>query len=422
MDKTIYDSYVTILKNELIPALGCTEPIALAFTAAKARDVLGEMPEKIKMYCSGNIIKNVKGVTVPNSGGLKGIEAAAALGVVCGRADKMLEVLQFTEPEDVDKTKRLVADGFCECELLEGIENLHIVAEVTGKEHTAVVEVKDRHTHITKIVKNGNVVFEQKELESAVKSKGKELLNVKDIIAFADKVEIDDIKDILNQQIELNTRIADEGLKHKYGTEVGRTLLESYGSDIRTRARARSAAGSDARMSGCALPVIINSGSGNQGMTVSLPVIEYAKELNVAIDKLYRALVVANLISIHQKRFIGSLSAYCGATSAGCGAGCGIAYLHGGGYKEISQTIINTIGNIGGMVCDGAKPSCAAKIASAVEAGILGYTMSTKDRVFGAGEGLVEKDVEQTIQNLGRMGREGMRATDVEILNMMIGK
>lgn len=422
MDKTVYNSYVAILKNELIPALGCTEPIALAFAAAKVREVLGEMPEAIKMYCSGNIIKNVKGVVVPNSGGLKGIEVAATLGVVSGRADKALEVLQFVTPEDIEETKKLVAEGYCECELLEGIENLHIVAKATCKENTAVVEVKDGHTHIIKMTKNRNLVFEQPELMSTEKSKGKELLNVKEIIEFANDVEIDDIKDILKQQIELNTNIANEGLEHKYGTEVGRTLLEFYGNDVRTRARAMSAAGSDARMSGCALPVVINSGSGNQGITVSLPVIEYAKELHVEKEKLYRALVVANLISVHQKRFIGSLSAYCGATSAGCGAGCGIAYLHGGGYKEIAETITNTIANIGGMVCDGAKPSCAAKIASAVEAGILGYTMSTQGRVFGAGEGLVEENVEQTIRNLGRMGRAGMRATDVEILNIMIGK
>ena len=422
MDRMIYDSYVAILKNELIPALGCTEPIALAFAAAKAREVLGEMPEKIKIYCSGNIIKNVKGVTVPNSGGLKGIDVAAVLGVVAGRAEKELEVLQFVKQKDIETAKRLLKEGFCECGLLESSENLHIVAEAVSGDQTASVEVKNRHTFITKITKNGAVIFKQQEMEQTNQPKGKELLNVKDIIEFADTVDLDDVRDVLKQQIECNTRIAEEGLEHRYGTEVGRTLLEFYGNDVRTRARAMSAAGSDARMSGCALPVVINSGSGNQGMAVSLPVIEYAKEIGVDEEKLYRALIVANLISIHQKRFIGSLSAYCGATSAGCGAGCGIAYLYGGGYKEISETITNTVANIGGMVCDGAKPSCAAKIASAVEAGILGYMMSTQDRVFGAGEGLVEEDIEKTIQNIGRMGRKGMRSTDIEILNMMIGK
>jgi len=422
MEQEICDNYIAILKSELVPALGCTEPIALAFAAAKAKEVLGYMPEKIKMYCSGNIIKNVKGVTVPNSGGLKGVDAAATLGVVGGRADKALEVLQFITTEDIEKATELISQGFCECELIDGAENLHIIAEVTYKDDMASVEIKDKHTHITKMIKNNQVIFEQDELLSVINSGNKELLNVKDIIEFANTVPIEDISEILKQQVEFNTRIAKEGIDNGYGTEVGRTLLESYGTDVRTRARAMSAAGSDARMSGCALPVVINSGSGNQGITVSLPVIEYAKEMNASNEQLYRALAVANLISIHQKRYIGSLSAYCGATSAGCGAGCGIAYLYGGGYKEISETITNTIANIGGMVCDGAKPSCAAKIASAVDAGILGYMMSTKNKVFAAGEGLVEEDVEKTIQNLGRMGREGMRSTDVEILNMMIGK
>lgn len=421
MDKTIYNSYVEILRSELVPALGCTEPIALAYAAAKAREVLGEMPEKIRMFCSGNIIKNVKGVKVPNSGGMKGIEAAAILGVIGGRADKKLEVLQSITENDIQKTKRLLNTNFCQCELLEGVENLYIIAEVISKKNKVTVEVKNQHTNITRIIKNNEVIFESAQ-EDKKKVIRKELLSVKDIIEFADTVNLEDVRDILEQQIEFNSRIAEEGLRHKYGTEVGRTLLEFYGTDVKVRAKAMSAAGSDARMSGCALPVVINSGSGNQGMTVSLPVIEYAKELKVEKEKLYRALVVANLIAIHQKRFIGSLSAYCGATSAGCGAGCGIAYLYGGKYEEISQTIINTIANIGGMVCDGAKSSCAAKIASAVDAGIMGYMMSKKDRVFQPGEGLVEDDVEKTIRNLGRMGREGMRNTDVEILNMMLGK
>lgn len=422
MNREIYDSYVDILRSELVPALGCTEPIALAFAAAKAREVLGDIPDKIKIYCSGNIIKNVKGVTVPNSGGMKGIKAAAILGAIGGKADAMLEVLQYVTEDDIKRTKELLKTDFCQCELLEGVENLYIIAELIRNENVVSVEVKNQHTNIVKIVKNGEVFFSCKDEAISQQSNQKELLNVRDIVEFADAVNLDDVKEVLKQQIEFNSRIAKEGLRNKYGTEVGRTLLEFYGDDIRTRAKAMSAAGSDARMSGCALPVVINSGSGNQGMTVSLPVIEYAKELNVEEEKLYRALVVANLIAIHQKRFIGSLSAYCGATSAGCGAGCGIAYLYGGKYKEISETITNTIANIGGMICDGAKPSCAAKIASAVDAGIMGYMLSTKERVFGPGEGLVEEDVEKTIQNLGRMGREGMRSTDIEILNMMIGK
>ncbi|MEM1483321.1 L-serine ammonia-lyase, iron-sulfur-dependent, subunit alpha [Oscillospiraceae bacterium PP1C4] len=422
MFKTVYNSYLAILKSELVPALGCTEPIAIAFAAAKAREILGCMPESIEMDCSGNIIKNVKGVTVPNSGGLKGIDVAAVLGVVGGRADKNLEVLQNITPEHIEETKRLVAISCCKCGLIENVENLYIIAKVKAGDQSATVEIKTKHTHITKITKNGETIFTQDDIADANKAGDKSLLNVRDIVEFADIVAIEDVKQILDQQIAMNTEIANEGLKNSYGTQVGRTLLEFYGDDVRVRARAKSAAGSDARMSGCALPVVINSGSGNQGMTVSLPVIEYAQELGATKEQLYRALVVANLISIHQKKYIGSLSAYCGATSAGCGAGCGITYLYGGKYDEISKTIINTIGNIGGMVCDGAKPSCAAKIASAVDAGIMGFLMGSKDRVFQSGEGLVQGDVEHTIQNLGRMGREGMKSTDVEILNIMIGK
>ena len=422
MEKHTYNQYLAILKSELVPALGCTEPIAIAFAAAKARDVLGCKPHFIEMQCSGNIIKNVKGVTVPNSGGLKGIDVAAVLGVVGGRADKNLEVLQSITPEHIEETKTLVADGYCRCDLIENEENLYIIAKVWAGEQSASVEIKSKHTHITKITKNGTIIFSQDDISQAEEAGDKSLLNIKEIVEFANTVHIEDIKEILDRQIEMNTAIANEGLRNSYGTEVGRTLLEFYGNDVRVRARAKSAAGSDARMSGCALPVVINSGSGNQGMTVSLPVIEYAHELGVSKEKLYRALVIANLVSIHQKKYIGSLSAYCGATSAGCGAGCGITYLYGGGYNEISKTIVNTIGNIGGMVCDGAKPSCAAKIASAVDAGIMGFLMGRKNRVFQSGEGLVQGDVERTIQNLGRMGRVGMKATDVEILNIMIGK
>lgn len=422
MEKTIYDNYLAILKNELVPALGCTEPIAIAFAAAKAREILGCMPNSMEVAATGNIIKNVKGVTVPNSGGLKGVEAAAVLGVVGGRAEEKLEVLQSITPKNIEETKYLISQGFCTCSLLENEENLYIIAKVRSGVNDVSVEIKSQHTYITKITKNGEIIFTKDEMKRKKEIGDKSLLNVKDIIKFADIVKIDDVKDIFEQQVEMNTAIAVKGLTYSYGTQVGRTLLECCGNDVRIRACAMSAAGSDARMSGCALPVVINSGSGNQGMAVSLPVIVYAEELHLSKEELYRALAVSNLISIHQKKYIGSLSAYCGATSAGCGAGCGITYLYGGRYDEICKTITNTIGNIGGMICDGAKPSCAAKIASAVNAGILGYMLSRKNHVFKAGEGLVEEDVESTIQNLGRVGRIGMKSTDVEILNIMIGK
>lgn len=422
MDQSLYQNYVKILNNELVPALGCTEPIAIAYAAAKARAILGTFPDRVEMHCSGNIIKNVMGVTVPNSGGLRGIDVAATLGIVGGDADRELEVLEDITQEDIDKTKELVAEGFCQCKLQEGVENLYIVAKVIKDEHFAEVTIINRHTLITKIVKDGEILFEHKVSEESPDYVDKSLLNVKDILIFADEVKIDDIREAIGNQITLNSAISDEGMKNHYGAEVGRTLLEVYGDDVKVRARARAAAGSDARMGGCSLPVVINSGSGNQGMTVSLPVIEFAKEVNASEEKLYRALVVSNLIAIHQKKYIGSLSAYCGAVSAACGAGAAITYLYGGNEEEVGLTITNTIGNVGGIVCDGAKSSCAAKIASAVEAAVLAHYMASKHHCFQPGEGIVQNDVEGTIRSMGYIGRVGMKITDTEILNIMIDR
>lgn len=422
MNKKSYRNYCAILEGELLPAMGCTEPIAVAYAAAKARAVLGMMPERIKVSCSGNIVKNVKGVVVPNSGGMKGIDAAAVLGLVGGREDCALEVLGSVTQEDIQRASQLIGSDYCECDLAEGEENLYIRVEAYAGEASASVEIKSRHDHISRIEKNGKVISRQEDLAAASVA-DKSMLNLKDILAFADCLDIEDVREVLDRQISYNSSIAREGLDHSWGANVGQTLLKNHGTDyVDVRAKAVAAAGSDARMSGCALPVVINSGSGNQGMTVSLPIIEYAKELGSSQEKLYRALTAANLIAIHQKRFIGNLSAYCGAVSAGCGAACGIAYLQDADYEVIADTITNTIGNVGGMVCDGAKPSCAAKIASAVEAGILGYNMAKEGHAFQEGEGLVAEDVEQTIQNLGRMGKEGMKSTDVEILKIMLGQ
>lgn len=423
MDKSLYNNYCGILKAELVPALGCTEPIAIAFAVAKARDVLGSFPEHIEMSCSGNIIKNVKGVTVPNAGGMKGIDVAATLGVVGGDADNQLEVLEHVTQEHIEKTKQLVEQGFCSCNLVEDVANLYIVAAVRGQGHEAEVTIINRHTYITKIVKDGETIFQRSmehDGDSNVVDRSK--LNVKDILEFADQVDLDDVREVLERQVAYNTAIAQEGLNKNYGAQVGRTLIQYYGNNVKTRARAKAAAGSDARMSGCSLPVVINSGSGNQGMTVSLPVIEFAKELSLSEEALYRALVVSNLIAIHQKKYIGSLSAYCGAVSAACGAGAAITYMTGGGYEKISETIVNTIANVGGIVCDGAKPSCAAKIASAVDAAIMAHYMGMVNRTFRPGEGIVKDDVEETIQSIGYIGRVGMKNTDVEILNIMIDK
>lgn len=423
MDRTTYQSYLEILHEELVPALGCTEPIAIAFAAAKSREILSEFPKHMDIYCSGNIIKNVKSVTVPNSGGMRGIEAAAVLGAVGGRAEKELEVLEAVNREDCEKTCQLLKNNFCTCHLQEGVANLYIRVECVGNMHSASVTIEETHTNIVLIQKDGEVLFRKKvtaESDGGQKQDKRDLLNVADILTFAGEVRIEDIKDIIGRQVQMNMAISDEGLRHHYGAEVGRTLIRAYGDDVRVRAKARAAAGSDARMNGCSMPVVINSGSGNQGMTCSLPVIEYARELRVSEEQLYRALVVSNLVAIHQKKYIGSLSAYCGAVSAACGAGAAIAWLNGGNYESVSGTITNTLANTGGIVCDGAKSSCAAKIASAVDAAILAYTLEQEDHSFQPGEGLVRDNVEDTIRDMGYVGRVGMKSTDVTILNLMI--
>ena len=425
MENELYETYLAILKSELIVAMGCTEPIAIAYAGAKAREALGRMPEHCVVSCSGNIVKNAKGVTVPNSGGMKGIPVAAVLGIVGGDAARGLAVLETVTEREIVATQDLLAQDFCQCELMEDVAGLYIVVQVSAGEESATVVIKDYHTNIVRIAKNGVDIFVKEEETAAPEETGpdKSLLNVKDILQFADEVRMQDIEEMISRQIQYNSTISEEGLKNPYGAQVGRTLLDDFDENsVKLRAKAAAAAGSDARMSGCALPVIINSGSGNQGITVTMPVVEYAKEYGATHEQLCRALVVSNLVAIHQKKYIGSLSAYCGVVSAACGAGAGIAYLLQCSYEEICNTITNTIANIGGMVCDGAKPSCAAKIASAVETTILALHMSRKNRVFQPGEGLVQEDVEKTIDSIGRMGREGMKSTDVEILNIMLGK
>ncbi len=422
MNPLIYANYVKIFQSELKPALGCTEPIALAYAAAKARFVLGDFPDHIEVCCSGNIIKNVKGVTVPNSGGLRGIEIAAVLGVVGGNSEKELEVLEDVTDAHRELTRTLVANNYCNCILQEGVENLYIVAKAIKGDSYAKVTIINRHTFITEIEKDGEILYQNSLSQASSDAPDKTLLNVEDILEFANTVNIDDIREPLENQIQMNTAISNEGLTNIYGQSIGRTLLATYGDDIKFRARAKAAAASDARMGGCSFPVVINSGSGNQGITASLPVIEYANELGLSKDQLYRALVVSNLIALHQKRYIGNLSAYCGAVSAAAGSGAAITYMQGGSLQQISDTITNTLVNIGGMVCDGAKASCAAKISSALEAAILGHHMAMNGNVFAANEGIVKDSIEQTIKCVGHMAKVGMHATDVEILNIMIDK
>lgn len=421
MDNRIYREYVEILKEEIVPALGCTEPIAIAYGAAKARQVLGRMPEQITVRCSGNIIKNVRAVTVPHTGDLRGIETSAVLGLVGGDPDKGLEVLECVTDHDVEETRRLLKDReFCKTELLEGVSGLQIITEVSAAGESALVEIAFAHTNIVRIEKNGICLESKKlDLESSIKTDRK-LLSLEQIYDFACEVNPDEVKDILTKQVKDNMKIAREGLANAYGANVGATLLRAYGSDIHVLARALPAAGSDARMNGCVLPVMINSGSGNQGMTVSLPIAVYADHLGVSEDVMIRALVLGNLIAIYQKNELGKLSAYCGAVSAAAGSAAGIAFLHEAGYGVILDTITNTLANVSGIVCDGAKSSCAAKIASAVDAGLMAFEMASHRRVFQPGEGLVGKDAEDTLKSYGRMGREGMRATDAEILKIML--
>ncbi len=423
MDKTIYDNYVRILESELVPALGCTEPIALAYASAKAREVLGEFPEHLSVLCSGNIIKNVKGVKVPNSNGMKGVEAAAVLGLTGGDAAQALEVLETVSETDIEKTRQLLREGFCDCILKEGVANLYIEARATGIGGEAVVVIEDEHTNITRIEKNGAILFEQEKKEAAEEEEpDKTLLNLADILVFADEVDIEDVRKVLDRQVRYNTKIAEEGLNNPWGAQVGRVVLEEFGDDVKWRAVAKAAAGSDARMSGCSLPVIINSGSGNQGMTCSLPVIEYGREMGKTEEEIFRALCVSNLVALNQKKYIGSLSAYCGAVCAAAGAGAGITYLCGGTLEQIENTVVNAIADAGGIVCDGAKPSCAAKIATALQAAILSHKMAMRGLTFSRGEGLVMDCPEDTIKAVGYVGRAGMKQTDVEILNLMIGK
>ncbi len=418
-----YHAYVQILKEELVPAMGCTEPIALAYGAAKAREVLGCLPERVVVEASGSIIKNIKSVIVPNTNQLKGIPAAVAAGVVAGEAEKELEVISGVTDDKIVQIQEFMynTDIFVE-HVNHGI-TFDIIVTVYKGESYAKVRIANYHTNIVLIEKDGQILHEievEGEEESGLTDRS--LLNLEDIWDFANTVDIEDVRKMISRQIKYNTAIAEEGLRGNYGSNIGRVLLDAYGDSISVRAKAMAAAGSDARMNGCELPVIINSGSGNQGMTTSLPVIEYAKEMNVSEERLYRALVLSNLVTIHQKTSIGRLSAFCGAVSAGAGAGAGIGYLLGTDCNGIAHIVVNTLANTGGIVCDGAKSSCAAKIASAVDAGILGYYMHKNGQDFEEGDGLVADCAEQTIGNIGRLGKKGMKRTNEEIIKMMVGE
>lgn len=418
-----YQEFIQILSEELVPAMGCTEPIALAYAGAKAREVLGEMPERVLIQASGSIIKNVKSVIVPNTNHLKGIPAATVAGIIGGKAEKELEVISEVTHTEMEEMKAFLENAQVEVEHIDRGFTFEIIVTLYAGEQYSKVRIVNYHTNIVLIEKDGEVLFEvEVEGEKEEGLTDRSMLTVENIWEFVTSVDVEDIREILERQIEYNTAIAQEGLRGNYGANIGMVLLKTQGDGVANRAKAMAAAGSDARMNGCELPVIINSGSGNQGMTVSLPVIEYAKELNSSDEQLLRALALSNLIAIHQKTGIGRLSAYCGAVSAGAGAGAGIAYLCGGGYEEVVHTVVNALAIVSGMVCDGAKASCAAKIASAVDAGILGHLMYQNGQQFYGGDGIIVKGIENTIRNIGILGKEGMRETNEEIIKMMINE
>ena len=418
-EDNIYQIYVQILKEELVTAMGCTEPIAISYAAAKARTVLGELPEKIVVKASGSIIKNVKSVVVPNTGGLRGIEAAAAAGVVCGNENKKLEVLSEIESEDIERIKGYLGQADIKVEYQETGRTFDLSVCVYKEHSQASVRITDYHTNIVQIEKNWEFIRDDLKDEKIEKA-NRDVLSMENIWEFVRCADIEDVKETLDKQIECNMKIAREGIRGNYGTNIGSILLKMEGDSVQVRAKAMAAAGSDARMNGCGLPVVINSGSGNQGITCSVPVLVYGESLNCDIEKIYRALLLSNLTAIYIKAGIGTLSAYCGAVSAGAAAGAGIAYLHGGGYEEIKHTVVNALAIVSGIVCDGAKASCAAKIASSVEAGIVGYYMYLNEQEFCAGEGIVAEGIDRTIENIGILGKEGMKETNKKIIEMMI--
>ena len=418
-EDNIYQIYVQILKEELVTAMGCTEPIAISYAAARARAVLGELPEKIIVKASGSIIKNVKSVVVPNTGGLRGIETAAAAGVVCGNENKKLEVLSEIESEDIERIKGYLGQADIKVEYQETGRTFDLSVCVYKEHSQASVRITDYHTNIVQIEKNWEFIRDDLKDEKIEKA-NRDVLSMENIWEFVRCADIEDVKETLDKQIECNMKIAREGIRGNYGANIGSILLKMEGDSVQVRAKAMAAAGSDARMNGCGLPVVINSGSGNQGITCSVPVLVYGESLNCDIKKIYRALLLSNLTAIYIKAGIGTLSAYCGAVSAGAAAGAGIAYLHGGGYEEIKHTIVNALAIVSGIVCDGAKASCAAKIASSVEAGIVGYYMYLNEQEFCAGEGIVAEGIDRTIENIGILGKEGMKETNKKIIEMMI--
>lgn len=417
-----YEKYLEILEEELAPALGCTEPIAIAYAAATARDVLGDFPSRIKIYCSGNIIKNVRSVVVPNTGGLKGIEASALAGIVGGNAEDKMEVLTQLDKQHASKVSELLEKGICQVYALDSQKSLHIIIEVSAGQDSVNVEIQDFHTNIVKIEKNGQAVYEKPVSDKSYLGTltDRSILNVEDIFHFAETVDIKKVKALVERQIKYNMAIAGEGLKGYYGVNIGNTLLNYGAAGIYNKMKAYTASASEARMSGCELPVVTNSGSGNQGIASSVPVIIYAREKGINEEQLIRALVLSNLLTIHQKTLIGRLSAFCGVVSASCSSGAAITYLAGGSLEQVKMTITNTLANVSGIVCDGAKPSCGIKIAASLDAAIMAHLLALDNKAYFPGDGLVKSNIEDTISSVGRMARDGMKETDEQILKIML--
>lgn len=418
-EDSLYSIYVQILKEELVMAMGCTEPIAISYACAKATQVLDHLPDRIVVKASGSIIKNVKSVIVPHTNGLKGIEVAAAAGALYGDADAKLEVLSSATREQIEELPEYVQNTNITVQHIEQGHVFDLEIHVYYEQEHASVRIVDMHTNIVQIEKNWQVIFEDKTTSLELKADHSALI-MKQIWDFSQTVDIDDVKEILDRQITCNMAIANEGIHNSYGANIGHVILNMDSDCVKTRAKAYAAAGSDARMNGCELPVVINSGSGNQGITCCVPVVVYAKELDCTQEQLYRALVLSNLTAIYIKTGIGTLSAFCGAVSAGAAAGAGIAYLHNGTYKEIQHTIVNALAILSGTICDGAKASCAAKIASSIDAGIMGYYMYKNKQQFYAGDGIIAHSVDETIQNIGTLGSQGMLQTNDKIIEMMI--
>ena len=415
-----YSAYTRLVHYELRPAMGCTEPIAVAYACAKARALLGCLPERVELVVSGNIIKNVKSVVVPNTGGRKGLKTSVAVGVTSADESRELECLSQLTDADREAIDTYLQRNCIDIDVATSGRVFDLDVTVFAGTDRARVRIADAHTNIVHLSRNEEV-FLDKPLIDAADDPDEGLLTVEGIVDYADSVDLEDVREPLERQIAYNTAISNEGLEHTYGASIGRVLLQGYGKeDVHIRAKARAAAGSDARMSGCELPVIIVSGSGNQGITATMPLVEYAETYGVEHDRLLRALIVADLLTVHQKTGIGRLSAFCGAVNAACGAAAGIAYLMGGGLKEVAHTLVNALAIVSGMVCDGAKASCAAKIVAALEGGLMGYEMYRNGFQFYSGDGLVKKGVENTIDNIARLGSKGMSETDREILRMMI--